>query len=175
MILSLKGHYAGKTVKLAGTQFIDGEAEVPDAETSRIRVLERYYGAHGISQPQKSPARTDSKDDPVPSDPAPPEQGPASVPTDDGKPAAGSGESPADGGSGLASDGDGLQYTGVSETVMRFAIQKLDPNNDDHWMITGAPQTKVIQKMLKKPKITSKLIKSLCPHDNRASVRQIKD
>jgi hypothetical protein len=171
MLLELRGHFEGRTVNLFNTQFTQGRAEVPDQQKSRIAVLQRSYGAHGISDSEAGEGTGQRPDDTVPGEFPPPEQGSANLPADNGERAAKAQRRR----SRVASNGNGQQHSGVTEDEVRFAIRQLDPSDDSHWTEEGEPALGQMKKLLNEPKITRDKVQTLCPHENRVTVGQIKD
>ena len=175
MRLRLTGHYENRTVQLVGVQFVDGEADVPNDQVSRISVLTRYYQAHGISQTTQSPSGINGQDNTVSGDVPSSERGSENVPADNrvGSDDPGTGEGTwAD---RMASNRDRLQHSGITEDLLREAIRSLDPKNSDHWSNTGEPSIHHLRTIFKNPKLTRKQVKDLCPHETRTHVGQVKD
>ena len=175
MRLRLTGHYAHRTVMLVGVQFVDGEADVPSDQVSRISVLRRFYQAHGISPTTQSPSGINGQNNTVSGDVPSSERGSENVPADN---RVGSDDSRTGEGTGadrMASDRNRLQHSGITEDSLRAAIRSLDPKNSDHWSNTGEPSITHLRTIFRNPKLTRKQVKDLCPHETRTHVGQVKE
>jgi hypothetical protein len=97
-IVLKKGAYAGKTVKLCGVQFVDGEADISHVPTEKMRglikQLERYYQAEVIyGERETDTGRADGTNQEMECEVLQ-DGGPTDTPTDDSSPDDGSHSGP---------------------------------------------------------------------------------
>lgn len=188
MKLILTGHYAGRTVKLNGSQFVNGEMTLSgdmksmDGLVAYFRTYNAYLsGSEELAAAQARDKENGNGTDKVLEGQAGANSGgvqPNSASTSD------AGSQGADGtsasGQGSEAGGDGSQAGHVATTAeitdpnllkVRDAIKSLDPMADEHWTAAGLPSVSAIATASGVPTVTRKDIEKVMPGYNRDAAK----
>lgn len=171
--LILEGHFAGKTVVLAGYKFTDGEIVIQGPEKDVVGIstyLERSYQAKWKEDPDgQHNLHADPEQDaehPV-SGEVQPDGGRSD--TEDAAHSGGDGN-PEGGGTERDSEGDGHGHSGVDNGVnekLALVVKSLDPDNNSHWTQSGIPMLAVVAKAYGDESVTRKEVEVAVPGFNR--------
>lgn len=189
MKLILTGHYAGRTVKLNGHTFVNGELPLAgdlksmDGLVAYFRTYNAFLsGSNELAAAQARDAKekgngTDKVLDGQAGANAGglPANGPATG-TTSGQGATGA--SPAPEGSVAGGDGsqeghlpDAGKVTDPSLLKVLDAVKALDPMSDEHWTAAGLPQVAAVATAAGIPTVTRKDIETVMPGYNRDAAK----
>jgi hypothetical protein len=184
----LFGPNAGKTMRVNGHQFVDGNCRINGAPESMSFVLKVLgsYGAFAAGTPEYDEALTRETmqngtsivQEEAQRGAADPDVG--DIQSDGGEPSEDAADDlsgnddPQDGSEGARPDGDGYTDTGVPDFAesanlvapseptqagdqrILAAVNKLDPENDDHWTQAGLPKLSAVEEAYGKAGVTRK-------------------
>lgn len=166
--LVLRGHYAGKTVKLGGQQFRSGRLELV-GPVEDVENLTRYLGRCYQAEVEEPDGQHDIPPAAQPGAPAAvhggirPDGGQAPTPGAAARPGP-AGTAPS-GDPGLLPPRDGQEDTGIRR--LREAVSRLDSKNDTHWTSEGLPAVSAVEEKLGAGNVTRKDINAAAPGWNR--------
>lgn len=188
MKLILTGHYAGRTIEINGSTFVNGELELTGDLKSMdglIRYMATYNaylaGSDELAAAQERDRRNKETanganeilDGPAGTDPS-------GVSADDADSGAASGTGTtgtSTDGAGSVSDGDGVPGGRESDAALQASdpqvlkiidgINALDPTVDDHWTQAGLPSVQAVATASGVANVTRKDIEAAMPGWNR--------
>lgn len=188
----LTGIHSGKTILLAGKQFVGGKYTVEGAPIEvegQLRYLSRMYQAHPVGSAELAKAQerdkqhgiqhhaqaaTGQRDAEAVQGGVGGSAGPVSGAGNDG--GAGPERDSSAGSPVLVAAGGGLQDSGLlPEQVARLRgmLRKLDPQNDKHWTEDGLPSVEVVAEALVDPSISRAMIDVAAPGFNREKATEM--